>query len=49
MDRSIISIKSINQSINNLYINDILLPTGIIIVTLWIEFLCIASEIVYYD
>ena len=31
----------LNQS-NNLYINDILLPAWIIIVTLWIEFLCIS-------
>ena len=39
----------LNQSISNLYINDILLPAGIIIVTLWIEFLCIVSDIVYCD
>jgi hypothetical protein len=43
-DWSIISIQS-----NNLYINDILLPAQIIIVALWIEFLCIVSDIVYYD
>jgi len=48
MDQSIISLKSINQS-NNLYINDILLPAQIITVTLWIEFLCIVSDIVYYN
>jgi len=46
--------KSIDQSYqfnqsNNLYINDILLPAQIIIVALWIEFLCIVSDIVYYD
>ena len=45
MDRSIISI--INQS-NNPYINDISLPAQIIIFTLWIEFLCIVSDIAYY-
>jgi len=38
----------LNQS-NNLYINDILLPARIIIVTLWIELLCIVSDIVYYN
>jgi hypothetical protein len=38
----------INQS-NNLYINDISLPARIITVTLWIEFLCMVSDIVYYD
>jgi hypothetical protein len=38
----------ISQS-NNIYINDILLPAQIIIVTLWIEFLCIVSDVVYYD
>jgi hypothetical protein len=41
-------INQISQS-NNLYINDILLPAGIIIVTLWIEFLRIVSDIEYYD
>jgi len=46
MDQSIISI--INQS-NNLYTNDISLPARIIIVTLWIEFLCIVSDMVYYN
>jgi len=38
----------LNQS-NNLYINDIPLPAQIIIVGLWIEFLCKVSDIVYYD
>jgi hypothetical protein len=46
MDRSIKSI--INES-NNLHINGISLPAQIITVTLWIEFLCIVSDIVYYD
>jgi len=46
MDRSIISI--INQS-NNLYINNISIPAQIITVTLWIEFLCIVFDIVYYN
>jgi len=46
MDRSIVSV--INQS-NNLYINDISLPAGIITVTLWIDILCIVYDTVYYD
>jgi hypothetical protein len=38
----------LNQSVK-LHINDIILPAQIIIVTLWIEFLCIVSDIMYFD
>jgi hypothetical protein len=44
MDQSVISIKS-----SNIYINDILLPARIIIVTLGTEFLCMVPDMVYYD